>query len=374
MKTLNISHVDTFFVNGSYPIEFLLFYKNKIPTKKIFSALKKLSGLFWPAFGHYDAGKIFGYNYNEPEFFNEETRQNDFDLRQPPEIILNNYRNLIPAEINKLFYLKIIHYKNGTALIAKMNHLAGDGYSYFYILSLLAQFSRNNFIPLRSVAIRYHYRPHHDRNCLKPFIFTGKSAFPLADLEKPVLEFETVSKKTIMTRIKKIGEKFNQSVSTNDLLCAMVMKKTLEFHAGKFKNTFQLSLPIDIRQKIVQYGPRFFGNGLMFHHIHFSIQEIIQTDVENLAIQIRQNMPQLSKGTYRNYLEQIEENIFKKQIHLLRPYDPENGSLVTNLSRLPTHKLNFGKGKPDLTLLLTVGKNSAAILANGEEFILRYVY
>jgi len=54
--------------------------------------------------------------------------------------------------------------------------------------------------------------------------------------------------------------------------------------------------------------------------------------------------------------------------------DPRNGCLVTNLSKLPSDKLNFGAGCPELILPLTIEKNSIAILAKKENFILRFAY
>ena len=79
MKNLNISPVDAFFVNDSYTIEFLLYYKNKVDTQKIKSALKKLSADFWPIFGQYESGKIHFDKYVEKDCFEEEIRNEDFD-------------------------------------------------------------------------------------------------------------------------------------------------------------------------------------------------------------------------------------------------------------------------------------------------------
>jgi len=373
MKNITISQIDTLFVNGSYPIEFLLYYNKRLQTKKIRSVLKKLSSQFWPVFGLYNAGKIFSHIYIEQEIFEEDIRQQNFDVNQSSEIY-ENHSQSIPSEINRLFYLKIIQYKNGTVLIPRMNHLVGDGYSYFYFLSMLAPLSQNNLVPFKNFILRHTFKPHHNRTILKPFLFTGDGADSLPKIKKPILEYEYISKNLIQNQIKLIDRELNQSVSTNDILCAMVIKKTLGIHSGKFMENFYLSIPIDIRHQIEQYGPRFFGNGLLFHKISFNIHEIIKADIKELAVRIRQNMPQITKENYIQYLIQIEDLVQNKHKELLRPYNPENGCLVTNLSKLPTHKLDFGRGNPDLVFLLTIGKNSAAILSNKEHFILRYVY
>src|SRR4030066_1632312 len=57
-----------------------------------------------------------------------------------------------------------------------------------------------------------------------------------------------------------------------------------------------------------------------------------------------------------------------------RPYDPERGCLVTNLSRLPADKLDFGTGPPRLSIPLTIEKNGVGILARKEDYLLRLAY
>ena len=44
------------------------------------------------------------------------------------------------------------------------------------------------------------------------------------------------------------------------------------------------------------------------------------------------------------------------------------------LTRMPIQKLNFGSGNPVFIFPLTIGRNSAAILADKYNFLLRLVY
>jgi hypothetical protein len=41
---------------------------------------------------------------------------------------------------------------------------------------------------------------------------------------------------------------------------------------------------------------------------------------------------------------------------------------------MPVQKLDFGSGGPEFVFLLTIGKNSAAILADKDDYLLRLVY
>jgi muramidase (phage lysozyme) len=112
----------------------------------------------------------------------------------------------------------------------------------------------------------------------------------------------------------------------------------------------------------------------MFKEITFQTVDIQQSDVNDIAIQIRKGMPDVTKKTYLDFLQHLESLIKQKQTDKLRPYDPETGCLVTNLSRLPAHRLEFGQGIPELVFPLTVGKNAASVLADKDNFILRFVY
>jgi hypothetical protein len=47
---------------------------------------------------------------------------------------------------------------------------------------------------------------------------------------------------------------------------------------------------------------------------------------------------------------------------------------VTNLSKLPADKLDFGTGAPKLAVPLTIEKNAAGILAKKENYLLRFAY
>lgn len=374
MKKINISQVDTIFANGSYPIEFLLYYKNKLNTAKIRSALKKLSGDFWPIFGQNDSDIICFDGYVENDCFEEEVIGREFESDLSYQEFYKQYYQVIPADLKKLFYLKVVQYKNGTVLIPKMNHLAGDGYSYFYFLSILAKLVQTKYWPLKSRLIRTLAKPHHQRTILKEFRLPDIELKPLPLDTDVIIEDEKVPKVLVREKIKEISNNLNKKVSTNDILSAMVVKKLIEIQAEKNRKEYKLNIPIDVRRYIKEYGSKFFGNGLMFNVINFQTTDVQESDINDLAIQIRQGMPDVTKESFLDFLQQIESFIEQKQTDRLRPYNPETGCLVTNLSRLPVNRLDFGKGNPDLIFPLTVGKNAASVLADKDSFILRFVY
>ncbi|UCE08408.1 MAG: hypothetical protein JSW07_10465, partial [bacterium] len=299
MKKLNISQVDTIFANGSYPIEFLLYYKDKLKTKKIRSALTKLASAFWPIFGEYDAGIIYFDKYSEQECFDEDVIEQEFDREMTNQNIYEKYCRINPSDMKKLFFLKVIQYKNGTVLIPKMNHLAGDGHSYFYFLSALAALAQVTYVPFKKNLIRALYKPHHHRTILKEFQFEQIGLKkPLGYEEKLVIEFEEISKIAVKNIIKNIRSDLRQQVSSNDILSTMIIKKTIEIQKDYFGDDFQLTIPIDVRRYVKEYGLKYFGNGIMFHVVDFKTKDIEKASVHELAIEIRKSMPVVTKASY----------------------------------------------------------------------------
>jgi NRPS condensation-like uncharacterized protein len=374
MKTINISQIDTIFANGSYPIEFLLYYKDGLKAHDIRSALKSLSSVFWPVFGEYKAGTIHADTYHEADFFDEELIDQEFDKEEGNRKIYERFSRVNPFDLKKLFFLKVIQYSNGTVLIPKMNHLAADGYSYFFFLSALAELSKGIQDPVKSNSLASLYEPSHHRTILKEFRYKEIESKPLSVNEEFVIEFEEIPKTTVRSIIKSVASDFNHRVSGNDILSAMVIKKMAGIQKEYSKDDFQLTIPIDVRRQIKEYGMNYFGNGLMFNVTNFKKSDLEKLSINEIAIEIRKSMPDITNESYLEYLLSIETIIARKQSNKLKVYDPRSGCLVTNLSMLPANKLNFGTGDPAFIFPLTVGINSAAILSNRDNYILRLAY
>ena len=109
----------------------------------------------------------------------------------------------------------------------------------------------------------------------------------------------------------------------------------------------------------------------MFNVTNFKKSDLEKLNINEIAIEIRKSMPDISNEMYLEYLLSIETIIAQRQTKKLKVYDPRIGCLVTNLSMMPANKLNFGTGDPDYIFPLTIEKNSAAILSNRDNYILR---
>jgi len=373
LKKTAISQVDALFASGIYPIEFLFLYEQGLDTSPLRNALKKMSSSFWPAFGRLEGGFITSKRYHEEDFFDEQTIHHEFFLPESEEERFKLYSPLRLPALKTFFFIKVMKYKNGTVLIPKLNHLAGDGYSYFYFLSVLANLSKTKTDSFPPSLSRLLTKPHHRRTALRDFSYQGIERSPLYQNDRFTIEHIELPKSELSLRLREVSSS-NVRISTNDLLTAMALIKTVNFEGFEFGDQIRLTIPIDVRRKIRTYGPKFFGNGIMLHTLVFEKEQIENSSMEWLAVRIRESMPTLSPETYKQYLADLEELLSKRKPEEIRPFDPRYGCLVTNLSRMPTDKLNFGSGNPKLAYPLTVEKHSAAVLSKGENYILRLVY
>jgi hypothetical protein len=374
MKEIKISQVDALFTNGRYPIEFLFFYKESLPTERVRRALLRLSTIFWPAFGEYRDGRIFFDSYRQDDFYAEENSDEEFPLSKAKEKGIELIARFSLPEMKKLFSVKTVRMKNGMVLIPKLNHLAGDGYSYFFLLSVLAALSRAAAVPFKSSLMKLLLRPHHCRAILKGFAFKGMEDRPILPESKLRIEIEEIPRREVQRMLEEIALKLNFRVSSNDLLTAIALKKLAGRQIEDGLGEFNLTIPIDVRRRVKEYGLRFFGNGIMMWTVPFKKAGLENRRTEEIAVQIRKAMPSVTKELFVNYLIGLEGLLSAGKIDQFKPFDPESGCLVTNLSKLPADKLDFGSGGPDLVIPLTIEKNSTAILAGRESFILRYAY
>jgi len=374
MKKLDISQVDALFSNGSYPIEFLFYYRDAFDTDRIRRALRGLSSAFWPLFGEYRDGTILFDRYREEDFFDEEAIDQEFDIPEMEEKGLETNSRFRLPELKKLFFMKALRFRNGMVLVPKMYHLAGDGYSYFYFLSWLAGMSQPSLVPLKSSLMKSFFKPHHRRTILKEFSFQGVHLGPLPQGDTFAVEGETIPRKDVQSVIREAVSSGGLRISTNDVLSALAIKKLAGRRSEGWGEKVGLTIPIDVRRQVGEYGQRFFGNSIMLHTLQLKKADLERSPARDIAVEIRRSMPTVSKETYIDYLTGLEKILAEGRLDKFKPFDPGSGCLVTNLSRLPVDKLNFGTGSPELILPLTAERNSAGILAKDENYVLRYAY
>jgi NRPS condensation-like uncharacterized protein len=374
LKKIGISQVDALFAGGLYPIEFLFYYREPFDTTRLRKALKKLAKAFWPAFGSYADGVISAKPYREENHYIEEAVDAEIDGAAGEEKAVEAVSRFRVVDPGSLFQLKVLRLKNGVALIPKLSHLAGDGYSYFYFLSLFAAIARPSGVPFKKMLAIVSLKPHHRRTALKEFSFKGLGFAAVPELEEPRIATDEIPRKDVTSIVREAAEEGEVKISSNDVLTAAAVRK-MAGRSGAFPaEDIEVTIPIDIRNRVKAYGPKFFGNGIWMYTFKLRRRDVESAPLKDLAVQIRGSMPIVSSQTYAGYLAGLEGIIARGETDRLRPFSPERGCLVTNLSRLPSDKLDFGSGPPELVVPLTSERNSVGILSKKDRFLLKYGY
>jgi hypothetical protein len=238
----------------------------------------------------------------------------------------------------------------------------------------MAALTRPTLVPFKSVIMSFALKPDHRRTALRDFSFRGVALKPLAPPGNLRFEYEEILSRDVQTIIQEAASSAGLRVSRNDVLSALAMKKLVRTGSDSWAEDVRLTIPVDVRGKVKEYGRGFFGNGIMFHTLTLKRAHIEASSAQAIAIQIRQSMPMLSREAYIDFLTSLEEILAAEKWDEFRPYDPERGCLVTNLSRLPADKLDFGTGPPRLSVPLTIERNGVGILARGANYLLRFAY
>ena len=373
MDRIGISQVDALFVNGGYPIEFVFYFPGGVPTGKVRDALRRLSTTFWPLFGRYRDGAIVRSSRDgENDHLLETVRDRPFDSSMDAMGLWREFRDLNPVSTGALFFLGVVQFDNGTVLVPRLSHLAGDGYSYFYFLSVLASLCQPSALPFRGPVIRWLAAPRVKRTVLRDYHFDRTDLEARPAEREGTIRLERIPRRQVQAEADKLSNESGVRVSANDLLSAMVVSAA----AGRqtpVQQDFGLTIPVDVRRRVKALGPKFLGNGILLHRLIFSREELARDEPATLALKLRRAAPQISAERYRDYLAGLETEIESLPTRDLGPYDPDRGCLVTNLSRMPVQRLDFGSGPPTLVFPVTVGRNSVAVLAEGEDFLLRFV-
>ncbi len=373
MKQLSISQTDAMFASGIYPIEFLLFYEQDFDTRRLRRALQRLSSAWWPIFGIYEEGVIRTGQYDEAAVFHEETRDEVFDIPASEAECFENCRRFSQPDTDRLFHLRVIRFRNGVMLIPKLNHLAGDGYSFFTFLAFLAASARPSPLPLKSSLLSLLVRPHHNRTCLKKFRL-GVTPHPPAPFTNVTMDCGETPISEVLSIADELSVSTGLKASANDVLSAMAMKKIASNRQDTDATTMSLTIPIDVRRLVPDYGRRFIGNALQVHTLTIDLETVRNAPVGEIAASIRKSMPAITRKSYAEFLAGLEERINRRDPDAFRPFDPETGCLVTNLTRMPTNRLDFGSGPPALLYPLTAGRHAAVLIRREEQFVFRVAY
>ncbi|MGA7839032.1 MAG: acyltransferase [Ignavibacteriaceae bacterium] len=370
-QNIPLSPIDYIFTGeGSQPITFAFYYPEKQDEKKLrnsleeslkyFTVLKsrlKIISVTDSVFDITDDGLIFKVQHIDSAF---DRKDNITKYISPVKT----------SERNPLTKVTLTHTQNGSVLAISISHALVDGFSYFHFLSSWARISKGErFIP-----------PHIDRDLFSGIIHKSEKEITKENLLLNCGLFyghrrddtKTAANERLFIpadKIKEISERArnkNILLTENDVITGILWKKYLaDWTKNDSSPETYLSFPFDFRRVLNGFPKNYFGCAVCFGTAKLSLKELLEKPEEDIAFHVKNSVSKIkndyitnSINTLENFRNQKGRNEFEK-LHLRYP---ENGIIITNISRLPVRELNFGNGAPTDVLTYAEVLRSAAIL------------
>lgn len=357
---------------GSYPIEFVFTYNAIIEEKKLRSSLEETLNYFPPAKSTLkigDDGKyVFvslekGYSLdviNSPLNFEDTEKRDQF---------IDPVKSL-EGEI--LTRVRLTQTPNGSVLGVSISHAVVDGFSYFYFLSSWARvFNGLDVFP-----------PSHDRNLLiKPakghenispnLVLKDAGLFydqPRTEIHRDKLKWENVhiSQDELKTHLGEAQKDCEVRLSFNDIIVGTLWKKYMKkWNKHKGDHLTYISCPFDYRRLLPDFPKTYFGNAVALATTPLSYDELMEAKLSELAVLVRNNIKSVNEEYIFRGLNTLSELTSQKGVSVnenLHVASPQDGLLVTNLSRLPVNQIEFGAGPPISYEILTPANRGAVVL------------
>lgn len=388
-RQIVLSPVDLVFTGEqAYSVEFLLHFTYPLDEKRLRTAIQKTVSRFFPIQGRLVVDDASGY------IVQESAQDVDFQiLPRIPQLDWNSPAELacfsqpiasIPGQ--PLARFRYAQVGEGSAFGVHISHCLVDGYSLFFFLSELAATYRTSRFAFWKSLRKVLVRPDFDRCKLVPtqvdtttsphrqnidpediFRRTGlafgepRQFPPLHDCQWEFMEF---SEADLQALLAEAAQSSNRRLSRHDVVTARLWKRIAQFWPSS-EPTLTCSSAFDYRRVHRALSPLYFGNAVRIAAVSLPSQDVLSLPLGQLAEQIRKTTEAIDEKAAQDSLSCIEEI---HRLHGLAPLErlhvshPGNGFLVTNLSRIPLDKLDFGQGQPIKLVPLTSAPRTAVIL------------
>jgi shikimate O-hydroxycinnamoyltransferase len=374
MKIIPLSPIDHVFTGvGSYPIGFVFAYKDTIDAAPLRSSLDETLEQFSPL--RSKLIKISEHSYglqpaDDGLSFEVSSSSEIFEESKGISKFLDSVHSV---EGEPLAKIKLTQTPRGSVLGVSISHALADGFSYFHFLSSWSRVFQGKRI----------LSPSHQRELLVPktsehqklitpddilarcgFFWGGKRH--ASSGEQIHEERLLISKDTMSKLLAEAEEECGVPLFYNDVITAFLWKKYItEWNESGNNPTTYVSCPFDYR-RVLRILPRtYFGNALCGATASIDYESLVHASLGKLALLIRKAVAQVKQDYVLGSLEALESLRQQKgldameEIHVLHP---QNGLVVTNISRLPVQDLEFGSGTPTGFQVLNSTQRGAAIL------------
>jgi len=374
MKTLPLSPIDHVFTGvGSYPIEFVFAYENTIDSTRLRSSLDETLEQFWPLCSKLIKVSEHSYGLQPADdglSFETTSSSETFEGAKDFSRFLDSVHSIEGEPLTKI---RLTQTPRGSVLGVSISHALVDGFSYFHFLSSWSRaFQGKRFLS-----------PSHQRDLLIPQasdhqmlvtpddvltrcgVFWGEKrrAFSRGQIHEERL---LISKDTMKELLAEAQKETKVPLFHNDVITAFLWKRCItKWNASKNNPIMYVSCPFDYR-RVLRILPRiYFGCAVCVTTASIDYESLVHASLGKLALLIRKAVGQVKQdyilGSLRT-LESLRQQrglAAMEEIHVMHPQD---GFLVTNISRLPIQSLEFGSGTPTGFQALSSSRRAAAIL------------
>jgi len=378
MAPIPLSPIDHIFTgSGSYPIEFGFAYDGSVDADRLASSLEETLEHFAPA-----SSKLARLT---KDAYGLEPSDDGLDLEVASSTATfseagTRYKFLNPVhsvEREPLTRIKLSQTAKGSVLGVSMSHAVVDGFSYFHFLSSWARVFHGKPI----------HRPSHQRELLIPTsaepakrltsenvlaecgIFWGerRSAIARERLRWHRYQFSREEMNEILNQAQRDCD---VRLSHNDAITAWLWKRYVPAWSAVETGTAALaSCPVDFRRLLDGFPPTYFGCAVSLAIVSVSREYLSDAPLGVLAEKIRNAVARIDADYVRKSLSVVERLRRQEGLPVLEHchvIHPHSGILVTNLSRLPVHEIEFDAGPPVGFDILTPAERGAVILPAGD--------
>lgn len=386
MTSLQLSPVDYVFTGvGSQPITFAFAYPNKVDPDALRGALHETLN-FFPIV----RSRLAKKSDNDYEFLMKDDRlkvdviKSDLIFEESSQI----ERYITPinsTEGEPLTKITLTQTPTGSILAVSMSHALVDGFSYFHFLSSWARICRGDRIlpPYLQRDVLSSSFSSSSKKVTAEDLYTNCGLFygdKRSKLETGQGNHERIfmSHESIKASLAEAKQEHNVSFTENDVITALLWKKYIpKWHKADDNPMTYLTCPFDFRRVLPDFPKNYFGCALCFATAAIDFYSLMNASLGSLALLIRNSVDKIKDEYILNSLGAFDN--FRRQngvaamegIHLRHP---QCGMIVTNLTRMPIHDLDFGFGAPVGFLTYAEVLSSAAILPaeNGVEILLAH--
>jgi hypothetical protein len=270
---------------------------------------------------------------------------------------------------------KLTEGPNGCVLSASVSHRASDGYGVFSFLSAWAALARGS----RPAVAPDHARsalwqPESGADLSRAGVFR-RSGFSLMSEDCEPAQTARSCDEVLIThaaleaRRELTVDAAGQLASVNAVLTALVVEWCVEAWHGS-RTALRLSCAHDVRRFLPEPAARYFGNCTGGISRELEQAELQRFSVGPISHALHAQLRQFGSAQALDFLACIQgllEHGGMKALQRMRIWDPQQGLLVSNMTRMPLANLDFGAGAPVAAYPL-VARRCAMILAAPEGY------